>query len=302
MKHYYSLNDYLKNKYGQKVYKLSINGGMSCPNRDGRLGTKGCIFCSSGGSGEFAASPCMSIKDQLNEAKSRVRSKTKDNLYIAYFQPYTNTYAPVEYLERIFTEAIECDDIVGLAIATRPDCLGEDILALLNKLDKIKPIWVELGLQTIHKTTADYIRRGYELKVYDKAVENLHKIGIEVVTHVIIGLPNETDSMILDTVKYVGKVTDGIKLQLLHVLNGTDLAVEYANEEFNVLSLEHYADLICRAIELIPKNVVIHRITGDGDKKLLIAPLWSGDKKKTLNYINKELDRRNIIQGKMVEY
>lgn len=302
MKHYYSLNDYLKNKYGKKVYKLSINGGMSCPNRDGRLGTKGCIFCSSGGSGEFAASPCMSIKDQLNEAKSRVRSKTKDNLYIAYFQPYTNTYAPVEYLERIFTEAIECDDIVGLAIATRPDCLGEDILALLNKLDKIKPIWVELGLQTIHKTTADYIRRGYELKVYDKAVENLHKIGIEVVTHVIIGLPNETDSMILDTVKYVGKVTDGIKLQLLHVLNGTDLAVEYANEEFNVLSLEHYADLICRAIELIPKNVVIHRITGDGDKKLLIAPLWSGDKKKTLNYINKELDRRNIIQGKMVEY
>jgi hypothetical protein len=297
MKHYYSLNDYLKNKYGKKVYKLSISGGMSCPNRDGTLDTRGCIFCSSGGSGEFASSPSLTITEQLNLAKEKVKTKTKDNLYIAYFQPYTNTYGDVDYLERIFTEAISFDDIVGLDIATRPDCLGKDVLVLLEKINKIKPVWVELGLQTIHKETANYIRRCYELDVYENAVKNLHNIGVQVVTHLIIGLPYETDEMMLESVKYVGKMTDGIKLQLLHIIKGTDLADEYLNNRFQVLTLEHYTDIICQAIELLPENVVIHRITGDGDKKSLIAPMWSADKKKTLNYINKELELRNVIQG-----
>ncbi len=300
MKHYYSLNEYFRNKYGKKMYKLSISGGMTCPNRDGKIDARGCIFCSKGGSGEFASSPFLSITEQLELAKGKVKSKTKDNSYIAYFQPYTNTYGDIDYLENIYSEAIKSDEIVGLAIATRPDCLGNNVLQLLNKINKIKPVWVELGLQSVHKSTSDYIRRGYELEVYDEAVKNLHNIGIEVVTHLIIGLPYETDAMIYQSVKYVGKVTDGIKLQLLHVIKDTDLAEEYYNKKFDVLSLEHYTDIICNSIELLPKNVVIHRITGDGDKKSLIAPLWSADKKKTLNYINSELDRRNIIQGSKV--
>lgn len=297
MKHYYSLNEFYRNKYGKKVYKLSINGGMTCPNRDGKINTGGCIFCSSGGSGEFASSPLLSITQQLEIAKSKISSKTKDNAYIAYFQPYSNTYGNIEYLEKIYSEAIYYNEIVGLSIATRPDCLGNNILHLLDKMNKVKPVCVELGLQTIHKSTSDYIRRGYELEVYDEAVKNLHNIGIEVVTHLIIGLPNESYEMIYESVKYVGKVTDGIKLQLLHVIKGTDLAEDYYNKKFEVLSLEHYTDIICNSIELLPENVVVHRITGDGDKRTLIAPLWSGDKKKTLNYINGEMNRRNIIQG-----
>ena len=297
MKRYYSLNEFYRNKYGKKVYKLSINGGMTCPNRDGKINTGGCIFCSSGGSGEFASSPLLSITQQLEIAKSKIRSKTKDNAYIAYFQPYSNTYGNIEYLEKIYSEAIYNNEIVGLSIATRPDCLGNNILNLLDKMNKVKPVCVELGLQTIHKSTSDYIRRGYELEVYDEAVKNLHNIGIEVVTHLIIGLPNESDEMIYESVKYVGKATDGIKLQLLHVIKGTDLAEDFYNKKFEVLSLEHYTDIICNSIELLPENVVVHRITGDGDKRTLIAPLWSGDKKKTLNYINGEMNRRNIIQG-----
>ena len=297
MKHYYSLNDYFKNKYNRKVYKLSINGGMTCPNRDGTLGTKGCIFCSSGGSGEFSTDFNIDIKTQLKTAMERVRNKTKDNLFIAYFQPYTNTYQSVEYLKKIFTEAIECEFICGLAIATRPDCLDDNIIKLLAELNSIKPIWVELGLQTIHKKTADYIRRGYDLNVYDTAVKNLHNSNIEVVTHLILGLPGENEEMILESVKYVGKHTDGIKLQLLHVIEGTDLAKDYADNKFNALSLEKYTDLLCKSIEVLPEHIVIHRITGDGPKNMLIAPLWSGDKKRVLNYINKELDNRNIIQG-----
>lgn len=297
MKHYYSLNDYLKNKYGQKVYKISINGGMTCPNRDGTLGHNGCIFCSSGGSGEFATEFNISIKEQLICGINKINNKTKGNLFIAYFQPYTNTYQTVEYLERIFTEAIECDFILGLAIATRPDCLEDDIIQLLSRLNKIKPIWVELGLQTIHKRTAEYIRRGYELEVYDSAVKRLHNVDIEVVTHLILGLPGETEEMMLESVKYAGKYTDGIKLQLLHVIKNTDLASDFEKGKFNTLTLEKYTDILCNAIELLPKNVVIHRITGDGDKKSLIAPLWSADKKRVLNFINKEFDRRNIKQG-----
>ncbi|MBQ5347157.1 MAG: TIGR01212 family radical SAM protein [Ruminococcus sp.] len=296
-KQYYSLNEYYKNKFGKKVYKLSINGGMTCPNRDGTLDTRGCVFCSEGGSGEFSAKFDADIISQLNEAEKRVKTKTKDNLYIAYLQPFTNTYADVEYLRNIYYKAIEPDNIVGLSIATRPDCLGGDILALLKEINMIKPVTVELGLQTIHKTTADYIRRGYDLEVFDKAVKKLHEIGVEVVTHIIIGLPFETEEMILESVEYAGRVTDGIKLQLLHIIKGTDLEIEYRNNKFEVLSLEKYTDIICKSIELLPKNVVIHRITGDGDKKSLIAPLWSADKKRVLNYINKQLDLRNVKQG-----
>ena len=297
MEHYNSLNEYLRTKYGKKVYKLSINGGMTCPNRDGTLGEKGCIFCSKGGSGEFASNASLSITEQLEQAKKRVESKTKDNAYIAYFQPFSNTYADTEYLRNMFYEAIEPEYIVGLSVATRPDCLEDDKIKLLEEINGIKPVSVELGLQTIHEKTAEYIRRGYTLDVYNKAVEELHRANIEVITHVIIGLPNESIEMMLETVRCVGKLTDGIKLQLLHVIEGTDLAEEYAEGKFEVLTLEEYTDVICECIETLPKNVVIHRITGDGDKRNLIAPMWSADKKRVLNYMNSEFRRRNIVQG-----
>lgn len=297
MKHYYSLNEYYKNKYGKKVYKLSIDGGMTCPNRDGTLDTRGCIFCSKGGSGEFSAEFSTNIELQLKNAKERVKTKTKDNLYIAYFQPFTNTYADIEYLRDIYYKAIKPEYIVGLSIATRPDCINNEVLKLLSEINKVKPVTIELGLQTIHEETAKFIRRGYSLKTYDKAVKDLHKHGIEVVTHIIIGLPYETEEMILNSIRYAGEFTDGIKLQLLHILKDTDLETEYKNNKFEVLTLEKYTDIICKAIEILPPNVVIHRITGDGDKKLLIAPLWSADKKRVLNYINNELERRNVIQG-----
>ena len=300
MRHYYSLNEYYKKKFGCKVYKLSINGGMTCPNRDGALGDRGCIFCSLGGSGEFATSADMPIKEQLELAKSRVMAKTKDNVFIAYFQPFTNTYADVGYLRMIFFEAIEPDYILGLSVATRPDCLEDDKIELLAEINQIKPVSVELGLQTIHKSTSDYIRRGYELEVYDSAVNRLHNAGIEVVTHVIIGLPNETPQMMYDTVKYVGERTDGIKFQLLHVIKGTDLEKDYNSGKFRALTLEEYADILCNCIELLPENVVVHRITGDGDKRTLVAPLWSADKKTVLNYINKCFDIREVMQGKFL--
>lgn len=295
---YYSLNEYLKSTFGEKVYKISLNGGMTCPNRDGTIDTRGCIFCSRGGSGEFAASAVLDIKNQIEQAKQRIKAKTDCRKFIAYFQPFTNTYASVEYLEKIFTQAIEGDEIVALSIATRPDCLGDDVLALLDRLNRIKPVWVELGLQTIHKQTSDYIRRGYELEVYDTAVRNLHSIGINVITHIILGLPNESKEMMLETVKYVGERTDGVKLQLLHILKDTDLLDDYNAGKFKALTIEEYIDILCDCIEILPQNVVIHRITGDGDKKLLVAPLWSADKKNVLNSINKIFSQRNITQGK----
>lgn len=296
--YYYSLNEYLKKTFGEKVYKISLNGGMTCPNRDGTIDIRGCIFCSRGGSGEFAANAVLDIKSQIEQAKQKIKAKTDCRKFIAYFQPFTNTYASVEYLEKIFIQAIEGDEIVALSIATRPDCLGDDVLELLGRLNKIKPVWVELGLQTIHKQTADYIRRGYELNVYDTAVENLHQIGINVITHIILGLPNESREMMLETVKYAGKRTDGVKLQLLHILKDTDLLDDYNAGKFKALSLEEYIDILCDYIEFLPQNVVIHRITGDGDKKLLVAPLWSADKKNVLNTINKIFFQRNITQGK----
>lgn len=286
---YTTLNSYLKKRFGRKVYKLAINGGFTCPNRDGTLGTRGCIFCSRGGSGEFAESKEKSVTQQIDNGKKRVEKKIKDGKYIAYFQAFTNTYAPLCKLRSLYTEAINHPDIVALSIGTRPDCLDDDVLELLDEMNKIKPVFIELGLQTIHENTAQYIRRGYPLEVYDKAVDDLHKIGINVVTHLIIGLPGENEQDILQSVEYVCKKTDGIKLQLLHILEGTDLADEYRKCKVDVLSLEKYTSIIKHCVEIIPDNVVIHRLTGDGAKKDLIAPLWSADKKHVLNTINKAI-------------
>ena len=286
---YTTLNNYLKKRFGKKVYKIALNGAFTCPNRDGSIGTRGCIFCSKGGSGDFAESPDLTITEQIENGKKRLEKKIKNGKYIAYFQAFTNTYAPVERLRTIYEEAINHPDIVALSIGTRPDCLGDDVLALLDELNKIKPIFVELGLQTINEDTAKYIRRGYTLEVYDKAVADLHKIGTNVVTHIILGLPNESKEDMLNSVKYACKVTDGIKLQLLHILKGTDLAKDYEQGKFEVLTLEQYTEIIKECVQIIPENVVIHRLTGDGAKKDLIAPLWSADKKTVLNTINRAL-------------
>lgn len=296
--YYYSLNEYLKNTFGEKVYKISLNGGMTCPNRDGTLSDKGCIFCSKGGSGEFSSDYRLSVTEQIKQAKAKVKRKIKTNKYIAYFQAFTNTYAPVAYLENIFTEAVNNREVAVLSVATRPDCLGSDVLDLLERLNKIKPVWVELGLQTIHPKTAEYIRRCYDLSVYDNAVKELKSRGLQVITHVILGLPYETKEEMLETVSYVGKYTDGIKLQLLHVLKGADLEKEYKNGSFKTLSMEEYIDILCDAVEILPENVVIHRLTGDGDKKLLVSPMWSADKKRVLNAINKAFNEKNVTQGR----
>ncbi len=296
--YYYSLNEYLKNTFGEKVYKISLNGGMTCPNRDGTLDNRGCIFCSKGGSGEFSANALLPISEQLEQAKRRIREKTDCKRFIAYFQPFTNTYAETEYLRRIFTEAIAPEDIAALSIATRPDCLGEDVLALLSEMNQIKPVWVELGLQTIHKKTAEYIRRGYPLEKFDRAAKRLRELGINVITHLIIGLPGESREMLLDSVRYAGERSNGVKLQLLHVLKDTDLCSDYLSGKFDVLSIEEYIELLCDCVEALPKNVVIHRLTGDGDKRLLVAPMWSADKKRVLNAINKAFRERNVTQGR----
>lgn len=286
---YTSLNQYLKNRFGTKIYKIALDGGFTCPNRDGTLGTRGCIFCSKGGSGDFAESRKLSIYDQIEQGKRKVAGKIKDGKYIAYFQAFTNTYASVDRLQGLYMQAIEHEDIVALSIGTRPDCLSEDVIELLERLNKIKPIFVELGLQTIHEDTAKYIRRGYELSVYDDAVRRLHKAGLNVVTHLIIGLPNETKEDMLKSVEYVCNVTDGIKLQLLHILKGTDLEAQYNDGKIKTLTLDEYCDIICDCIKIIPKSVVVHRLTGDGAKKDLIAPLWSADKKNVLNTLNKRI-------------
>lgn len=287
---YLSFNKYLKDKFGQKVYKISLDGGFTCPNRDGKTGTRGCIFCSKGGSGDFAESREMSITEQIENGKKRVEKKIKSGKYIAYFQAFTNTYAPVEMLRQKYEEAINHPDIVALSIATRPDCLGDNVLRLLDEMNKIKPVFVELGLQTIHQKSAKYIRRGYDLSVYDKAVRDLKKIGVNVVVHVILGLPNESENDMLETVKYVCESgANGIKLQLLHVIDGTDLAKDYEKGLFKTLEFDEYVNLIVKCVKIIPKDIVIHRLTGDGAKKDLIAPLWSADKKRVLNAINKAL-------------
>lgn len=284
---YKTLNEHYREKFGCKVYKLSIDGGFTCPNRDGTKGDKGCIFCSEYGSGEFAEKQTDSILNQLIKAKKRVEAKNKDGKYIAYFQSFTNTYAKVERLKKLYYEAIAPDFIVGLSIGTRPDCLSDECITLLSEINKIKPVSVELGLQTVNEKTAEYIRRGYENEVYFDAVNRLKAKGIEVVTHIILGLPFETEEMMCDTTRQAVKAgTDGVKFHLLHVLKNTDLEREYLSGKFNCLSLEEYAKILKKCISLLPENVVVHRITGDGDKKTLVAPLWSADKKKVLNYLN----------------
>lgn len=285
---YYSFNRYLRNRFGCKVYKISINGGFTCPNRDGTCGTRGCIFCSAGGSGDFAEDPRLSVTQQIEKGKARVQNKIKSGKYIAYFQAFTNTYAPVEVLRKKFTEAIEHPDIVMLSVATRPDCLPDDVIDLLAQLNTVKPVSVELGLQTIHQKSADYIRRGYNLACFDDAVCRLKEAGLEVVCHIILGLPGESKSDMLQSVDYACKSgINGIKLQLLHVLKNTDLEKEYRAGKFKTLTFEEYLDIIKSCVKIIPKEIVIHRLTGDGAKKDLIAPLWSADKKKVLNAISK---------------
>ena len=288
-----TLNEYLKSRYGKKLYKISINAGLTCPNRDGTLGTGGCIFCSGTGSGDFAGDPGMSISDQIENGKKRVQGKLPGEGfgYIAYFQAFTNTYGPIEKLEKMYMEAAMHDDIEIISIATRPDCLQDDVLELISRVSRIKPVWIELGLQTIHERTAEYIRRGYPLSVYDEAVRKLRNLGIETIVHVILGLPGETREDMLETVKYVrNSGVQGIKLQLLHVLKGTDLADDYLAGKFSCLGMEEYTDIICEALMILPEDMVIHRMTGDGDKKLLIAPEWSKDKKRVLNLLRSKIE------------
>lgn len=291
MVNYRTINDEMKTVYNEKVYRISIDAGMTCPNRDGTLDTRGCIFCSAGGSGDFAEDRRRSITEQIESGKERIKSKApKCRYFIAYFQAFTNTYAPIERLRSIFYEAVNHPDIVILSIATRPDCIDEKVVELLAEINKIKPVWVELGLQTIHERTAKYIRRGYALNIYDKALEQLKKADIKVITHVILGLPGEQREDMLSTVKYVcDSGSWGIKLQLLHVLKGTDLANDYEKNQFHIMELEEYAELVVDCLRLIPEGMVVHRITGDGPKKLLIEPKWSGDKKRVLNTLNKKI-------------
>lgn len=320
-KPYYSLDYYLKETFGTKVYKLALDGGMTCPNRDGTLGTGGCIFCSEGGSGDFATKRDISVHAQVDAAKQRVAKKMpqktspevsegqtnitfQDGPYIAYFQSYTNTYAPVSYLDSLFTEAISLPEICALSIGTRPDCLPDETIELLARLNRIKPVWVELGLQTIHESTAKFIRRGYELPVFEDAFRRLKEAGLTVIVHVILGLPGETKKDMLDTIRYLGSLhhngsgIDGIKLQLLHVLKGTDLDAVYQSGAFRTLDLDEYLELVGNCISLLPQNIVIHRISGDGPKSILTAPLWSGNKRLVLNSMAKYLKEYGIYQGK----
>lgn len=297
--HYHALNDHLRTRFGRKVYKLSLQGVASCPNRDGTVGTRGCLFCSDTGSGEFAA--CGGdIPAQLADAKRRVSGKVPpDAGYIAYFQSFTNTYAPAEVLRPLFTAAMAPADVVALSVATRPDCLGDDVLDLLAELNQQKPVWVELGLQTIHETTARYLRRGYALPVFDEAVRALKARGITVVVHQIIGLPGESEDMILATADYIARSgADGVKFHLLHVLRGTDLAADYEAGRFQTLEREEYFRLLAGCIERLPRSMVIHRLTGDGAKRDLIAPLWSADKKRVLNALRRYMDEHDVRQGR----
>lgn len=293
---YYSLNQYLKDTFGQKVYKIALDGGFTCPNRDGTLGTRGCIFCSGAGSGDFAQSRTLSITEQLERGKKRIEKKCRDGKYIAYFQAFTNTYASVERLRTLYEEAMSCPEVVAVSIGTRPDCLPGEVVALLEKLNQEKPVWVELGLQTIHEKTADYIRRGYPLSVYDDAVMRLKKAGIQVIVHVILGLPGETVQEMKDTVSYVGKSgADGIKLQLLHVIKGTDLEKEYQKGIFRTLEMQEYVTLVADCIALLPEDMIIHRMTGDGARSMLVAPRWSTDKKRVLGALAKAIREKERV-------
>ena len=299
-KRYNSLDYYIKETFHEKLYKLSLNAGCTCPNRDGTCGTRGCIFCSRGGSGDFAADVSLSIPEQLRVEKEKKKSKYSGHSYIAYFQAYTNTYAPVSYLERIFTEAADHPDIAVLSIATRPDCLGADVLDLLERLNARKPVWVELGLQTVHEDTAAFIRRGYELPCFEEAVKNLRSRNLDVIVHTILGLPGEEEERILQTMEYLNQQDiQGIKLQLLHILSHTDLAAFYRLHPFHVLTMEEYIHLVIRCLERLSPDLTIHRLTGDGPGKLLIAPDWSRAKRTVLNELHREMKRLDTWQGRL---
>ncbi len=298
-KPYHSFDYMLKERFGEKIYKIALNGGMTCPNRDGTLGNRGCIFCSAGGSGDFAGNRQDSITQQIEKQASSIYQKRGVVKFIAYFQAYTNTYAPVDYLRKIYTEAISHPDIVALSIGTRPDCLGEDVLQLLEELNHQKPVWIELGLQTIHQTTAQYIRRGYPLSCFEHAVLELRKRNLDVIVHTILGLPGENKTDILSTIDYLNHMDiQGIKLQLLHVLKGTDLANDYQSGKFQVYTMEEYIDLVIDCLEHLNPEIVVHRLTGDGPKDLLIAPLWSSAKRTVLNTLHRECKVRHSFQGK----
>ena len=298
-KRFYSLDYYIKQTFGEKLYKISLDGGMTCPNRDGSLDNRGCIFCSAGGSGDFASNRALSIKEQIAQGKSQISKKHSGNGYIAYFQAYTNTYAPISYLEKIYTEAISEPDVKVLSIATRPDCLSPAVLELLSRLNKKKPVWVELGFQTIHESSANFIRRGYSLDVFEKAVYDLKNAGISVIVHTILCLPNETTKHMLESISYLnGLPIDGIKLQLLHVLKETDLAKVYEDTPFYLPTLEEYLELLGTLISNLREDIVIHRLTGDGPKSLLIAPTWTGNKRLVLNSIQQYFKQADIWQGK----
>ncbi len=297
-KTYYSLNYYLRRKFGCKVFKISLDGGFSCPNRDGTISTGGCVFCSERGSGDFSGNRNISISDQFQGIKQMMNKKWKDGKYIAYFQAYTNTYAPVEVLRQKYEEAINQEGVVGLAIATRPDCLGDDVLELLEKYNDKIYTWVELGLQSSNDFTAEKINRGYKLETFERSVKNLRKIGIEVVVHLIMGLPYENKDIMMNTVKYVSSQDiQGVKFHLLYLMEHTPLVKLYNEGQLKLMSQEHYVDVICSALSNTRPDIVIHRLTGDAPRNLLIGPKWSLKKWEILNDIDKTMKDRNIYQG-----
>lgn len=297
-KRYYSFDSFLKNYFGEKIYKVSLDGGFTCPNRDGTIGTGGCIFCSEGGSGDFATSSALSVTEQITAGIEMVSRKIENGKYIAYFQAFTNTYGPIEQLESLYMEAIHDPRIVALAIGTRPDCLPDEVLDLLNRLNQIKPVFVELGLQTIHEETASFIRRGYPLSCFEKAVFDLQKIHVLTVVHLILGLPGETNEMMIESVRYLNDLPiHGVKFSMLHILKNTDLAHYYEEHPFDVFTLDSYVHLLLKCIQNLNPNIVIHRLTGDGPKDLLIAPTWSLHKRKVLNTIAHEMKIQDIRQG-----
>lgn len=291
------LSDYLKDNFGEKLYRISLDGGMTCPNRDGTCGDRGCIFCSESGAGEFTPDKSLSLNEQIEAGKALVAHKTRSEKYIAYFQAFSNTYAPVEYLRKLYTEVINRSDIAVLSIATRPDCLNDDVIMLLKELNEIKPVWIELGLQSAKEETAKFIRRGYENRVYEEAVFKLQKAGCKVITHLILGLPHETKEDMINSARYAGKLSDGVKFHMLYITKNSDLDLYYQANPFPVLSREEYIDTLCGCIRAIPRKVVIHRLTGDGDKSTLTAPLWTLNKKKVLREINNAFIDRNVEQG-----
>ena len=300
MNAYYSANDYYKKTFGEKVYKLALEGGYTCPNRDGSKGTGGCIFCSEGGSGDFAEKREGEFARQLEKAKKRVEAKTSGGKFIAYFQSFTCTYMPAEDFEKLIAPALDEPSGVAVSLATRPDCLPDDVMAVIKNAAKTKPVFAELGLQTANEKTAEFINRGYKNFVYEESAKKLKEAGVNVITHLIMGLPGENKEDMLKSVAYACKFSDGVKLQLLHVLKNTRLEKLYLSGQYNPLGLEEYADIICDVINILPPETVVHRITGDPPKRILTAPLWCADKKKVLNFLNAEFKRRGVIQGSKI--